>query len=614
MIDIIVRIINIFLGLLGIIAVSLTIYAGFLIMTAGGDESRIEQGKAFLRNAVIGLAIILSAFAIVQFIAAAFGTATGLPGGGGGGGVRGAPATGTFASSGALGDIIQDHHPFRDETGVPRNTRIAVTFKELVDTRSFITDTTGDGQFGNCKAVVADWATDCDQLKTAVVRIFPTATPATRVSAAAIAILQDNHTAFTVVFRPVALLGSDGAEIPYTVELTGDMLKADGATSAFAADRDGRYVWDFATSVRIDTDPPTVEQVSPEAGAAVPKNTIIQVTFSEPMDPSVVQGTVNANSAFTQMIFGTAAVSGRWRLTSAYRTAEFVSDQPCGQNTCGDVMYCLPASPATCPTDNPHCKAVLLRTARLLPGGTGFESVALTGIADMSGNALDGDADGARDGKPALPTAPATVRTIGAQENRADNYLWSFTITDAIDRTAPYIASVAPGIDEENVPSDAPVAITFSGRMWEATLADIGIEERGITPPLPLWTRARTTLTADNRTVAAIDHRGFGPNDTAAYYFPSVPSTVKSASQNCLYPGRGPYATTPNTRPTCAYAEDAGGNPVPGTGANCVPVTGTETADTGCVYTGVPSPADTVKATTQSCLDALRQASSVPGT
>src|SRR3989339_1062080 len=55
------------LGLLGIVVVALMIYAGFLWMTAGGSEERIAQAKKILFNSVIGLVIILSAYAITSF-------------------------------------------------------------------------------------------------------------------------------------------------------------------------------------------------------------------------------------------------------------------------------------------------------------------------------------------------------------------------------------------------------------------------------------------------------------------------------------------------------------------------------------------------------------------
>ena len=56
---IIARIIRAVLGLLGIISLSLILYAGYTIMTAMGNEEKVAQGKKILINTVIGLAIIL---------------------------------------------------------------------------------------------------------------------------------------------------------------------------------------------------------------------------------------------------------------------------------------------------------------------------------------------------------------------------------------------------------------------------------------------------------------------------------------------------------------------------------------------------------------------------
>ena len=64
---IITRIIRYALGLLGIVALVLVMYGGFVWMTAGGNEEKIATAKKILLNGVIGLIIILSAYAIVSF-------------------------------------------------------------------------------------------------------------------------------------------------------------------------------------------------------------------------------------------------------------------------------------------------------------------------------------------------------------------------------------------------------------------------------------------------------------------------------------------------------------------------------------------------------------------
>jgi len=57
-----------FLGFLGIIFVALVLYAGFLWMTAGGNESKIEDAKKYLSRSVIGLVIILASYSITGLV------------------------------------------------------------------------------------------------------------------------------------------------------------------------------------------------------------------------------------------------------------------------------------------------------------------------------------------------------------------------------------------------------------------------------------------------------------------------------------------------------------------------------------------------------------------
>ena len=69
----ITTIINFFLGLLGLIAVAFLIYAGVLMVTAGGQEEQIGKAKKVITYAVIGIVIILLAYTIVQFVTSALG-------------------------------------------------------------------------------------------------------------------------------------------------------------------------------------------------------------------------------------------------------------------------------------------------------------------------------------------------------------------------------------------------------------------------------------------------------------------------------------------------------------------------------------------------------------
>lgn len=58
------EIIKVILGFLAIIFLGLVLYGGFLWMTAAGDPGKIEKARNLIRNAIIGVIIILAAYAI----------------------------------------------------------------------------------------------------------------------------------------------------------------------------------------------------------------------------------------------------------------------------------------------------------------------------------------------------------------------------------------------------------------------------------------------------------------------------------------------------------------------------------------------------------------------
>ena len=62
------EIINVALGLLGIVALVLIVYAGFMWMTSGGNDDQVTKAKKVLFSSVIGLALILSAYSISRFV------------------------------------------------------------------------------------------------------------------------------------------------------------------------------------------------------------------------------------------------------------------------------------------------------------------------------------------------------------------------------------------------------------------------------------------------------------------------------------------------------------------------------------------------------------------
>ena len=78
----ITQIINIALSILGIIAVGIVIYGGFVWMMSEGNEEKVTKAKNILKSGLIGLAIILSAWGIASFVLQRLGDATGIGSGG----------------------------------------------------------------------------------------------------------------------------------------------------------------------------------------------------------------------------------------------------------------------------------------------------------------------------------------------------------------------------------------------------------------------------------------------------------------------------------------------------------------------------------------------------
>lgn len=652
---IIAKVIRAVLGLLGVISLGLILYAGFTIMTSQGNEDKVAEGKKILTNSVIGLTIILASFGIVQFVLGKLQEAIN-PGSEQLGG--GNPDFNTFAGTGALGDVVRDHYPTVKQRDVPRNTKIAVTFAEPIDPSSVIKNTNGtcwtaDGTgssvaacaqanakqyYGDCVDLngdkALDWSSECDQLVTSSVRIYQsankTANPVPLYAAAAMVNYEADGSARVFVFKPLENLGDSAANVWHTVELLSGIKKADGK-GAFDALYYKRYVWEFETNTTIDYTPPSVDLslTSPLPGETIPRNKIIQISFNEAVDPTVVQGVLNKNSLFTHVIFSNPNITGQWKITNGYRTIEFVPDQPCGVNTCGQPMYCLPVD---CPENDTSCAkplTALARTAALLDNAqSNFIARPFSGVMDMAGNALDSSDEGKGDGKIESqltakwrhqPTLPANLKSVGDEERNPDNFWMDFTIRNFVDREAPYIRQVTPGIDNEGVARDVGIQTEFSRKMWLASLATgVKLEEYpggskdANGQPMDKIGYSSAAISGLNGGTKLLTKgtRELGANGLDLYYFTSVSSSVMSDNQNCLYPGFGPVSPSKSSGPSpvCTIGYDADGTII--STSNCAPLQLTADRDTACVTTNEAVPL--AQATVESCLSQLRSPSVSP--
>jgi cytochrome bd-type quinol oxidase subunit 2 len=61
------------LSLVGLAFLLLMVYAGFLWMTARGEDTQIEKARKIISSTIIGLVLVLSAYAITLFVTSQLG-------------------------------------------------------------------------------------------------------------------------------------------------------------------------------------------------------------------------------------------------------------------------------------------------------------------------------------------------------------------------------------------------------------------------------------------------------------------------------------------------------------------------------------------------------------
>lgn len=575
---IIANIIRVALGLIGIILVCLMLYAGYLWMTSGGNEEQIAQAKSIIRNAVIGLAIILSAYSIVAFIM----NLLGVNGPGSEGTTSTAPTQNyNFSGSGALGKVIKDHYPARDQKDVPRNTKIVITFNKPVYLPSFVVDTNNNKVFGDC--INTDnpdfnWNKDCDHATStpdgllmdnyiSVKRTDNSKSIAGLVVLSSVSVSNNIKGNFTLVLKPITNLtvpdggnlGNDTDSVGYTVNL-GKGIEEDNALNNYPSIFDKQYVgndyyaWQFICNNSLDLIPPTVVGVFPDSVTKNPvgeaRNSVIQISFSEPLDPTGLQGEFTPDNSKKYFEAPSASQNryvflknlanilpaGNFNLVNNYKTLEFTPSLKCGVNACGEDIFCL----------NQDNYTLLLKAAKTLAGS--FQSKPFSGVADMSSNALDGN-------KNDTPQTATTTLPVFDNWLMPDNYYWNFKINDQIDVSAPYLVSITPAVDSDYIDKDQPWQMVFSKKMRADSLYSIDLSEYPNTNPdkkspwVPLW--HVPFLTLDYQTVI-MQHGKFLNNE---FYMPTVSSTVEDVHFNCFYPGIGPDSTQANSpsliSPTC---------------------------------------------------------------
>ncbi len=249
------EIIRVFLGLLGVIAVALIIYGGIIWMTAGGSDDKILKAKTILRNAIIGLVIILAAFAIVSFI---FGRLKGKlieeqPG-------EGAIIHHEYPNGFKRGFAVTSVIPKEGAINVYRNTQIIANFNAPVLATSVKPETVIVKKTLTKEIVAGTLTVANNSFK------FRPNTPCEEKPTC---FCFEANTHYTVTIKS----GFEGV-----TSMEGHVLRED-------------KVWSFSTGDLIDLERPYVKSFWPITPPDAPRNTKIQVVFSKKIDPTTVNST-----------------------------------------------------------------------------------------------------------------------------------------------------------------------------------------------------------------------------------------------------------------------------------------------------------------------------------
>lgn len=349
-----------------------------------------------------------------------------------------------------------------------------------------------------------------------------------------------------------------------------------------------------------------------------PRNSAIQFNFNEPVNPMTISGSADEVAKYVKVLnYNKAALaansacsnnsdclsykcensvclgnylSGRFMVSNNYRTVEFLTDDECGLNACGDKIYCLPANShlrveilaanlQTCSSSN-DCSALSPFTSCLPITALGYSTCQnpdqnnypaaninnLDGVVDVAINSFDGN-------RSQFSSGPVDFYHENLPDiNKKDNYSWSFFVSDEIDLTPPQITSVSPIQGKKKVSLAESIKIQFNKLMLNSTLISGSvnifdgekntkhklINLRSASPsPFGFW---MTSENIDSEplngepdlTITTIKHSPFSESLT---FFAQVGSGVKDIYQNCYKPSVGPGCS--DTDASCCFGKDA---------------------------------------------------------
>ena len=328
-----------------------------------------------------------------------------------------------------------------------------------------------------------------------------------------------------------------------------------------------------------------------------PRNAIIQINFNEAINPITVSGNAQDIDDYIAIkclsidgaicnsdddgffdCNGDVCIEGHFEISNQYRTVEFISDNQCGVNACGEPIYCLPgnsnlrvdlvASNLLACSNNSDCVSMtpynICNSYCQNSDNENYPlSLAMDGIMDVCLNSFDGDRSGDAEG-------PIAYYNENLESGTGDNYQWLFWVNNIIDIEPPKILSTSVNQNDAGVDLVDSIFINFDKLMmssslktgklnifngkeyvehksiniWSLSNYPVGywIANEGIDNSSPLdgemdWTKAE------------IRHSTFRENMS---YRSQIGSGVKDIYQNCFKPSIGPACSgMDEANPTC---------------------------------------------------------------
>lgn len=294
----IVRVVQILLTLVGLAAVLVVIYGGWLWMTARGNDDQVKRAKKVLINGLIGLVLIISSYFIVQLVVGTFTdlldpstaescTVNDTQGCGSCGGVRTCDASGKWGAC-VSGGLCPEDAPFGLQTYTPTgsdnpvNSVVTMKFKMDVETLT----ATSIANFDIKARPTADAA----------------AVPTTVAGAISLAKDSDgNDQKDKVVFVPSAVCTEDTSQNCFAKNSTVTVTVSDSLRSAngvrLTCPLTG-CTWTFEIGESFDAAAPTISYKKPRRTVPIANSVLIEATVRDDFKVGATRFTVSGGSIF----------------------------------------------------------------------------------------------------------------------------------------------------------------------------------------------------------------------------------------------------------------------------------------------------------------------------